>query len=611
MAIAACLLAALVGLAVAWAQPRPMSDYFLALAGGRDVIDGKLGQPDDWSFLTQGRVWIQQNWGADAIFYLVQHGLGDGGILALKALLLVLAAGAALAGARARGTGWAASLMVLALALASWPAAAVIRASLFSFVFTPLLLWMLHRSLTVPRWILAAPLLLLVWANVHGSFMFGLGMLWLWAGCRVAAEIPARGPGGALRGQAAPAAAALAATAAAALVNPFGVRNVITPFSVGPQSAWNQVYEWQPIFGGSEASVNPWAFTAFAALLVLLGAGGLRGAGRKRSPEATALAAFETILTVVLLVLAFRSRRFALLAALTLTPVLARRIQGVLRPSLLLATGLILVFAGLASSVGITAHYLSPDDPRDPPATFLDKMVGTYVAFPAGAATFLAENHVRGRMFQEYRWESYLHWRCPDLALFLGGRAQQIYTEADRAQRSRLTSSHDPSSVLRSWGVDLVAVPLLPEFAPFASALLHATETRWVYVYIDHLGMVLACLDTETGSALAAQVADSSLAYPDEPTALLSRGMYLASPASQGGAAETYRALRAALEQRPVFFAYAPLAQRALTAGIPNDELAGFLLEQQARVQTEFAAHPERTDLKECLDTLAAMIHRN
>ena len=55
-------------IAAVWSIPRTVSDLNISLAAGRDVLAGKLNTPDDWSFSTNGNVWINQNWGADVCF---------------------------------------------------------------------------------------------------------------------------------------------------------------------------------------------------------------------------------------------------------------------------------------------------------------------------------------------------------------------------------------------------------------------------------------------------------------------------------------------------------------------------------------------------------------
>ena len=62
VALTLCLVTVVSAWIVVWLMPRGNGDLFVALAGGRDVVEGRLGQPDDWSFHTEGRVWHNQNW---------------------------------------------------------------------------------------------------------------------------------------------------------------------------------------------------------------------------------------------------------------------------------------------------------------------------------------------------------------------------------------------------------------------------------------------------------------------------------------------------------------------------------------------------------------------
>ncbi len=69
-------LAAAVLIGSVWLVPRPIGDMYVALAGGRDALAGKLGTPDTWSFMNidpatgRNQVWINQNWGTHVVYYL-------------------------------------------------------------------------------------------------------------------------------------------------------------------------------------------------------------------------------------------------------------------------------------------------------------------------------------------------------------------------------------------------------------------------------------------------------------------------------------------------------------------------------------------------------------
>jgi hypothetical protein len=53
-----------------WAGSSAVGDLYMSLSGGRDVALGHLGRPDDWSFTTGGRVWVNQNWLSHVLIYL-------------------------------------------------------------------------------------------------------------------------------------------------------------------------------------------------------------------------------------------------------------------------------------------------------------------------------------------------------------------------------------------------------------------------------------------------------------------------------------------------------------------------------------------------------------
>jgi asparagine N-glycosylation enzyme membrane subunit Stt3 len=146
----------------------------MGLAGGRDVFNGKLGKPDDWSFTTKGRVWLNQNWGCDALMYAAFKAGGEGGLLALKALMLLAIAGVAVAAARRRGAGWTPAILVVAAAMAVTRYQMELRASLATFLMARLLLLVLYQSGRRQRLIWLAVPLVAVWSALHGGYTLGL-----------------------------------------------------------------------------------------------------------------------------------------------------------------------------------------------------------------------------------------------------------------------------------------------------------------------------------------------------------------------------------------------------------------------------------------------------
>jgi hypothetical protein len=586
LAAAAGALLAVTGL-LAWATPRPQGDLFLALSGGRDVMRGGLGRPDDWSFATGDRVWLHQNWGGDVVLYLAERLGGETGLLVLKALLLAGMVAAVMWAARARGAGAVHGMAAGALVLGAWPEGMILRANLLALCLAPALLGVLYRSRSHPRWIWGAPVLLAVWANVHGSFVFGLGMLGLWA--VTATAIRNRGPRGGTETAAASPWAALAVGAAlTAFANPFGLRNISG--ALGVTGLLGSVTEFTPLLEGGRGDELPWVFFTMVAVL---GAGFLA----RRGERGSAVWVFDLALALVAVGLAFTARRFTLLAAVVTAPAVAgflgawagsRRRARWVQAGAWVAAALVV----LGNARWVAAIY-DPKNPLRPRETLFERMVYEGTHFPGGAAGFLEDNGVTGRVFQEWRWEGYLRWHCPGLPLYVGGRAHQIYDAGMERERRRIVSGHGPAASLAALDVHLAVVPLDAEYSGFCERVTRKGDGRWVYVYCDQSTAVLADLDHPANRGLIDGVLDGTLIHRDEATAALSRAMALASPALDAAPEEILTALQEAVNRRPAYFAYTVMARTAVAGRVDPGALTRFLEHQL----TELEAMPtDRAD---------------
>ena len=127
---------------------------------------------DPFTFTAFGEPWPNQQWGAGIVFALVQGPAGWGGLMVLRAVLVAAAVGLVMAGAGR----WLAPRYAALLALAGFVvgiASLGLRAQLFGIALfaavLAILAWRDHR----PRFVWLVPLLVLVWANLHGSFFLG------------------------------------------------------------------------------------------------------------------------------------------------------------------------------------------------------------------------------------------------------------------------------------------------------------------------------------------------------------------------------------------------------------------------------------------------------
>lgn len=606
-AVAASVAAAGAALA-AWAVPSTRGDLFLALAGGRDVLQGKLGRPDTWAFTSGGGVWVNPGWGSDAILALVHRALGDPGLLALKALLLVLCAVLVAAAARARGAGTRAGLLAAAVALAASPAGLPLRPALMALALAPAVLWTLFRSTTRSRWIWASPVLVWAWANLAPGALVGLVLLALWTLSEAAAWAVRRADGGrALR----PGAATVAAFLLAAFANPFGPASLTLPLKVLRSPVWRQMAGWDPLLGGGLRPV-PWIFGVLVLLVALpLVVRSVRDlAGRRFSGPAL----FDLLLTATALAMVFTARGLLPLAAFLLAPLLAGELRRILRSE----TRLVPVFAAatlLLAAVclldrGLPAYY-AQDNPRYPRESLLERMAGERTRFPAGAATFLEANNVRCRVFHEPQWEGFLRWKTPRLELFVGRRGAGVYPDSLETAREAILSGPTPAEDLRRWDVPLAVIPLTADVGGFTKWLLLDPGATWAYIYCDRHFAVLADTSDPLGNSLVARASEGNLVYASPAVAALSRGMCLACPAVAADPAEAADALKAALKLEPFDFAYKLLIDRAVKAGAGRADVIRFLELQREALQARSVDAAEGLEIWKSREAVARLLLRN
>ena len=152
-----------------------LSDTWLVLLGGREIVQHGLPSHDTLTIWTHGHSWVDQQWLAQLVFY----GLYAWGGIKLALFGHVAAAGSAftlaIIAARRRGGSlrsvcWLALPSYFLLIWGSWNA----RAQSLALVLFVGLVWLLIREAHAPsrRVYLALPLLVL-WANVHGTVVTG------------------------------------------------------------------------------------------------------------------------------------------------------------------------------------------------------------------------------------------------------------------------------------------------------------------------------------------------------------------------------------------------------------------------------------------------------
>jgi len=458
------------------------TDTWWHLAAGRWMVDqGRVLQMDPFSFTRLGEPWVNPSWLSQLLLFFVYRVAGVPGLNLLTALMVTLAF--ACVWPLLDGPALLRGFIVVLCATASavyWSA----RPQIISFALAGLLFLILEKGRANPRYLVGVPILMALWANLHGGFVIGLILValtlagegldavWaLWAERGHRREVWIERRRGLLR-----MALVFAVSVAAVGLGPSGIRLLRYPFdtvSIGPLQAL--IDEWQsPDFHRLEV----WPFLVVMLAVVAVLAYSPR---RPRTGELLQLSA--------LTVLALMARRNIALFALGAAPVLGVHLWGILEPMLAgraagrrqvsprLGRALnltILVGLALAAALKLTL----PLSAQRIEAAIAEQQ-------PVGATAYLQASPPPGTLFNSYAWGGYILWRLwPDYLTFVDGRTDLFAGKVLDDYLAAWNATEDWASVFDEYGIDLA---LLEQSAPLTDALRAA---GWTTLYEDRQAVV-------------------------------------------------------------------------------------------------------------------------
>lgn len=454
----ASLLAALVTL-----DPQADPDLFARLAVGRLVeVSGGVTDQDPFAFTPLKERWIDHEWLSGVVFWRVASLGGDLALLALD-LLAMLAMVALIVRAQhersGASLGW--SLLALLHVFVAW--SSIVRSRAFTLVFTAVLLLALVRWRNGRAgWLWLLPPCFLVWANAHGGFVAGLGLLGA-----AAAAVTLRTPRRSL-----PLWLCLAGCLAVTFINPYGLdywRYILE--ATGMERPF--VLEWQPM--------QDWQIVLVAVLgsLYVLGAW-LARASRKVLPETVGLLAVslwaaidsQRLMNFLLLVLAV----YGAAEYRTVIRTVGARLPEAYRAAAGRVAGVV-ALAGPAVLLGITGMHL---------ARFASTGLG-YAQYPMGAFEWLERHGQGGRLLTHFNHGSLAIWRLyPLYRVAVDGRYEETYPEetVQLAWTALQPNAPGHDEALAAVDPDYILVPGADWAADFRG--------DWVTVYADRISAVLA-----------------------------------------------------------------------------------------------------------------------
>lgn len=373
-------------------------DLWGHLRFGLDILETRtLPRVDPYSF-TQDIPWTNHEWLSELIMALAYKAAGSVGLVFLKSALvatfLALVLGA-YAGTPLIVRG-AIALMVL------WGAGSIVatlRPQLWTLVGVALLCRLLMTS-PQKSWLLAMPVIFMLWVNLHGGWIVGAGLLAVWTGGQLLWPQASRGL----------IAGVAVCSAVATLINPYGWH--MWEFLGETVRLSRDISEWKPLFLFPVWDWLPWV----VAMLVVIAA----VFSRHRPPldrlAMIAMLAYASVrviriaplcITAAMLLIRPTVATWLPTHSLTFTPLTRAAARG-------LAAGIVgvaVVSAGFitraATCMPITGQW-EPD---------------------TSAGRTLAEARRTGKIVTWFDWGQYALWHTsPALRVSMDGRRETIYS---------------------------------------------------------------------------------------------------------------------------------------------------------------------------------------
>ncbi len=405
---------------------------------GIDILASRdLPSIDPYSF-TQDRPWINHEWLSELQMGAAYVAAGSTGLALLKgaltgaALLLIWSA--------LKGVDFAPRFIIFALTImSSVPVTRTLRPQAWSLLFLTILCKVLIEQRDRARWWL--PLLFALWANLHGGWIVGFGVLAAWTVCELLMS----------RRLAVLVVAIL--SLAATLVTPYGWR--LWSFLLETVRLGRDIGEWRPLFSHPPMESVPWLVTIATAAWLL----------RRPHPLRLPVAA-------VIAMLAFSSFRvmriaplFIACAVMLLSPWFRQRFPvrtaapagapglPTVAPAGAKVGDQRLVAAGLGAAAIAAAVYVGTG------SLSCIRTEGAWI--PDRDAARILAGAAPGRLVTFFDWGEYALWHFgPRLRVSMDGRRETVYSERRLLEHDAIVRGDVGAfATLASWNAEYVWLP--------------------------------------------------------------------------------------------------------------------------------------------------------
>ncbi len=446
-------------------------DYYWHIRSGDYIlVNQELPEQDPFSFTTPDKHDLDENANMRTEFILTQYWLaqivmsklhslfGEYGVIGLRVFLFgLLLPLLYLYGRRSGKVLCFAFVFIAGSLLTEYPSE---RPQLFSFVLMPLVLFLLEKGrlsrLRVPRELLVLPPVMLLWANLHGSYLLGLVLCLVYIVVSVFKRLYGQT-------EVKPAYLSLILLAAlSSIMNPNGLNALWAWFHADPyyiKSIYENLSPWEVLsYGHYYPSFWICLLSSLAVLMLNW---------RRMTLE-------QIVVLACLMLLALSGLRYMVFLALGLLLLLPARAFPKKISVMVVLCAIALVFSGVKTSVMAGGV----DQER----------------FPVQAVGFMRSAGLSGRVFSFYDWGGYVGYYLPGAKVFIDGRGLSAEVNV---LYEKVMAADGWQHTLDEYKVDFIVIPGVGWYNGKMFPIIRALTVNlgWDLIYWDEVAVIFARTD--------------------------------------------------------------------------------------------------------------------
>jgi hypothetical protein len=365
-------------------------DYGWHVRMGEYIVKNGIPATDPFSYTMANFPFIDHEWLTNIGMYWGDKVIGKNGMAILAATMVFIAIFAAVPRKHYRWVGVPALLVFSVW----WPRAGV-RPQIEDWILLPIVIRLVGDRELWKKWKWILPIIMLIWANIHGGFAVGLAVSGTILFVRMIEDRRLKLEDFLVLG----------VSGLVTLINPYGIRLWAEVWQqISDRKVGRVIAEWQPFYTQIELG---WIFLAV-------------WIGTMCSRYWKKVEKWNLVVVFVFFVASISTLRHAALFAVTglmLACELMEKMFDEFKKNKLAVARLLMFYRWMVILCGVIFALAVIQTIFNPMIKLTEKFY-----YPVGAIGYVKEHGVKGKMYSEYGWGGYLEWKLPEVKTFIDGR---------------------------------------------------------------------------------------------------------------------------------------------------------------------------------------------